>query len=101
MSMNCLLAQPAAEGVRTGPDDLDVHELSDELGAAVQVDDPELRRASGNTALAGDGVDEDRLPASHEPRVPLGLEALLPSVQDVQPAALLLVRHVVLQPEGG
>src|SRR5262250_2898072 len=101
MSMNCLLAQPAAKGVRSGADDLDVQHPAEQIGAAIEVDDPELRGASGDPAVLDNRVHEDPLPASEEPCVALGLEALLPTVQDMEPAALLRLRHVVLQAQSG
>ena len=58
------LRNPALERVGSGRGDLDRNDLPDERLRAVQVDDPEVRRAAGHASPAVDRLDQDlvRLP---------------------------------------
>src|SRR5512143_1744907 len=93
------LQKPSLESVRPGPRNLDPHGALDEVGGTVAVDDPEVATAPRDTPRPVDALDQDLLDLADAGLVASSLPLLLVRVDHVEPSTLLLLRHVVGEPE--
>jgi hypothetical protein len=89
------LRKSPLERVRSGSGDLDRYDLAEKSRRAVEMHDPEVRRAAGDAAFAVDRLDEHLVSRADERLVAAALPLLLVAVQHVQPALLLGFGDVV------